>query len=139
MKTIADIEYKVIRTISIKDSFMVNYLSNGIAEVVWSEKLDVIDINILKKLTQIMGTLNEGKKIPVYISTRSFMSLTKEANDYTATEASSKYTRANAVLVDELAKRLLFNFYMLFTKRHVPIKNFSTKDEAFEWLLNFKN
>lgn len=117
---------------------MVNYFSNGIAEVIWSEKLDVIDVAELKKLTQIMGTLNEGKKIPVYISTRSFMTLTKEANDYSATEASSKYTKANAVLVDELGKRLLFNFYVMFTKQHVPIKSFASKEECIQWLLNLK-
>lgn len=67
-----------------------------------------------------------------------FLSVDKKASKYSETGGSSEYTLAHALVIDNLAKRILFNYYVRFTKSKRPIKGFSNKEDAFKWLLDIK-
>jgi len=45
-------------------------------------------------------------------------------------------TIAEAVVIKNLATRIMANFYYKVTKRNFPVKVFDTKQEAINWLLS---
>ncbi len=113
--------------------------SEGIIEIEWDSSIEAIDKHHIEQTTQIIGELGGGKKMPVFVNTYSFMAVTEEARIYTTTKEAHLHTLANAVLIDNLAKKILFNFYIRYTKNSVPIKSFTTKEEAFEWLKSLQS
>lgn len=108
--------------------------SNHIIEVKWDDSLDEISKEHLESLTNIIRELGNTKKMLVYIETYNFMSITSEARTYAASKEASQFTLANAVLVDSLPKKLLFNFYMNINKPVVQTKGFNSKESAINWL-----
>lgn len=138
MKTTLNSPPVIVKTVSVEDNFDVNYYSNGIAEIVWSKNLKIVEICHIKKIQLILKEFGNGEKIPVFLTTRTFLNLSKEANEFSAKKVNSMYTKAYAVLIDELSKRILFNFYLTIFKPEVIYKGFPNKEEAFTWLLSLK-
>lgn len=132
-------EMKIINTISIKDVFSAELYDNSIIEVKWNPELKEIEKYHLIELTNAIKTLGEGKRMRVYITTFDFMNSNEESRAYSTTEAGERYTLANAVLIDSLAKKILFNFYLKFNKPNRPTRAFTLRSQAFEWLLSIKD
>ncbi len=108
--------------------------SDNIIEVKWNPHNDEIEKQHLIELKSLIKELGGGKKMLIYVETFNFMSITAEARQYASTTESSEYTLANAVLVDSLGKKILFNFFMNITTPVVPTKGFNSKEDAIEWL-----
>lgn len=117
-----------------KADFTINFYADGIAEIIWRSGLEMVEQEHLKSLKEELGHLNHGLPVGVYISTLDFLNTTDEAKQYGASEEASEFTLANAVLIDNLGKRILFNFFVRFNKPVRPTKGFSTREKAFEWL-----
>jgi hypothetical protein len=108
--------------------------SDHIIEVKWDDALNEIEKEHLILLTGIIKELGSQKKMLVYIDTYSFIPINAEAREYAVTKEASQFTLANAVLIDSLPKKLLFNFFMRINKPVVHTKGFSTKESAINWL-----
>jgi hypothetical protein len=115
-------------------AFVVKLNQENIIEVEWNPSIEEIEKEHLVLLTNIIKDLGHEEKMLVYIDTCNFMSITPEARSYAATKEASEFTLANAVLVDALPKKLLFNFFLKINKPIVPTKGFSSKEEALSWL-----
>ncbi|MBK7128472.1 MAG: hypothetical protein IPM74_00630 [Crocinitomicaceae bacterium] len=111
--------------------------SIGIIELIWTETVHEVTLKIMEDVANKVGELGEGKRMPVFVATKPFMSLTDEARKFVASDEGQRYTMANATLVDNLGKRILYNFFIKFTKMPTPIKAFKTREDAFEWLEQF--
>ncbi len=61
------------------------------------------------------------------------VSITKEAREYVDQKA-PEFFKASAIISDSLAIRLIINF-MHFFRPSLPLKMFSNKEHAIEWLL----
>lgn len=107
---------------------------NGIVEIVWDTSIKEIEVIHLKEMQETVCELGEGKKTPLHFSMHEFLGITPEATKHATSEEGTKYTLAITVLVDNLAKKLLFNFFMNVNKPKVPTKGFTKKEEAFVWL-----
>ena len=66
-------------------------------------------------------------------------SASKEVRDLANSEEAAKYTRAQAIVVDNLAHRIMGNFIMKFYKAGITVKVFSERNKAEEWLKQFLN
>lgn len=108
--------------------------SDHVIEVKWNSIIDEIEKHHLIQLKNMIQEIGSGKKMLVYVDTYNFMSITPEARQYASSNESSEFTLANAVLIDSLAKKLLFNFFMNISKPAVPTKGFNSKTEAISWL-----
>jgi hypothetical protein len=64
---------------------------------------------------------------------KTFTSITPEAREFAASEESQKFTLANAVLIDSLAKRLVFNFFLRINKPPTPTRGFTSRISAEQW------
>lgn len=64
----------------------------------------------------------------------------KEARDYLSTPELSALSKATAVIADSMLARISANLYLRFAKNATPAptKFFSTKEEALDWLQQFK-
>ncbi len=75
--------------------------------------------------------------MPIFNDSRAVKSIDKEARDFLANEGSEKLS-AVAVLIQSPVGRVVFNFYIHFSKPKVPTKFFLSKEEALAWLEQFK-
>lgn len=106
----------------------------GVVELEWDEKLVEVELQTMIQLREAIFIFGEGKKLPVYISTKPFMNITEDAKKFASSQDGRRFTLATAVLVDNLAKRILYNFYLKFYSSPNPNRAFKTKEEAFSWL-----
>jgi len=120
-------------------NFLKAFLHNkGIIEIHWDPSIDNIETIHLKKMQETVYELGAGQKMPLLFMPHEFLHLTDEGAKYAVSDEGVRYTLAIAVLVDDLAKKLLFNFFLRINKPKKPTKGFSTKAEAFEWLLEIQ-
>ena len=133
---ITEKEIEIIEVYELPKVFKLNLLSNGIIETLWDvENLDITKEH-LSLLIDAIEELGGGKRMRVYLYMKDFTKINKEAMEFSAKVESSRFTLANAVLVNNLAKKLLFNFYIKFSAPTVPTLAFRDKEEAFKWLLS---
>jgi len=110
----------------------------GIIEIVWNTSIEVIEVIHLTQMRQAICDLGNGKKMPIFFTAHDFLQLSKEGAKYATSAEGVTYTLANAVLIDSLAKKIIFNFFLKFNKPLAPTKGFSTREDAFEWLEGMK-
>lgn len=128
-------KYVIIRTEEENGLFQLFIYKNGILEVKWDDQLEEIGLVHMKLLISQIKRIGNGQKMCVYMSVNEFVAITMEALSYAASKECEKVTRASAVLVDNLAKKLVFNFYLRVNKPTTLTRTFGTKEEAFDWLL----
>lgn len=108
---------------------------NGIIEIIWDVNLEMIEVHHLVHAQNSIGNLGEGNKMPIYMTIHEFLSVSNEGRVFASSPEGVKYTLANALLIDSLPKKILFNFFVKFNKPIAPTKGFTTKEDAFNWLL----
>lgn len=134
-----DVETEVYsKVIILEGLFKLTLHNDGIVELDWDENLLEIDLQCMIQLRDGVFNLGQGDKLPVYVSTKPFMNMTEEAKLFASSAEGQKYTLASAVLADNLAKRILYNFYMKFYSSATPNKAFKSREEAFVWLKSLK-
>jgi hypothetical protein len=118
--------------------YTLDLLSNGIVKVVFDSNLNQIEKEHLVALKESLGKLGKGKKLRIYFNVAAFLNISPEGREYSATTDASEFTLCNAILVDSLAKKIAFNFFLNINKPLTPTKAFGKEEEAFEWLLSLK-
>ncbi len=96
----------------------------------------VIELEDAVEVNTIIYNLVEGKPFLslVNVSNR-YGSISTEARDHFAKDPKTQNIRlAEAFIVTNLPMRILANFYKQFHKPNNPIKFFSNKKEAIDWL-----
>lgn len=79
--------------------------------------------------------LGAGKKRPLLVDLREVGSVTREAREYFAGEASEPLVHACALLVKSAVSRIIGNFFIgLNRSKFFPVKLFTDEEEAVEWL-----
>jgi hypothetical protein len=110
---------------------------DGIIEL-YANDHHVYIIEDVKENVKAFGELTGNEKVPVLIIGGSFSSLDDQTREFMATEESLKYSKAEAFLITSLAQKILINFYIKFNKPLVPTRVFTDKEEAIEWLMQYK-
>lgn len=126
---------KVVKRLVYPRVCTVVLLSNGIIELQWDQELKMIEKEHLIQIRNIVGEFGKKAKMPVYVATIDFLTMTPEAREYSASEDAQEYTLGNAVLVDNVAKKILFNFFIRMNNPPTPTKAFANREAAFQWLL----
>src|SRR5690606_17091343 len=89
---------------------------------------------IEKALLQVTG----GTPFMVIMDIRNrYIQFDSDARDYAATEPITKILLAEAILLNNLPSRLLYNFYLKFNRPDYPIRAFTHPEPALEWLKSF--
>lgn len=96
----------------------------------------VIDLDECVKITNAIGDLTDKKKALILMISGNTTSFTSEARAFSASEAGSIYTIADAMIVKNLAQKITVSFYLKINKPIRPSKAFNSESDAIKWLLS---
>ena len=121
--------------INLKKS-IVSLLENNIIHIHLKSHQE-IELTDAQDVLEAMGILSEGKKLPVFIDVGEFVNIDEDVRTFSASKAGNIYTIADAIAVDNIAQKLLGNFYLKNDDPKVPTKIFTNKNDALAWLKEF--
>jgi hypothetical protein len=123
-------------SINLKKS-IVSLIENNIIHIHLKSNQE-IELTDAQEVLEAMGVLSEGKKLPVFIDVREFVNIDDNVRSFSASKGGNIYTVADAIAVDNIAQKLLANFYLKNDDPKVPTKIFTNKNDALAWLREFK-
>lgn len=97
-----------------------------------------ITLENVRKNFEITYNFTNGKKVKTLIDIRniSFNYIPKEVLQYLSDNTYNQYQVAVAVVINNLALKILANFYMKVFKPKVNTKIFDSEEKAMQWLKN---
>lgn len=98
---------------------------------------DVYDVADMKAMLDLMEEANQGKpfKLLMLLNEHEFL-MTKEArNFFNEYEKAARVIIAEAVVINSISTRILYNLLTLLHKPQFPFKAFTNEDDAVKWLL----
>jgi len=111
--------------------------SDGIVLVNYKKNI-TIDADTQLSMREIFKELAPGKKLNYIFSADAGVSFTKDARENSAKSTVDSPIAAYAVIANNLAYRIIANFYLKVNKPKVPFKLFATIEEALIWLRSYK-
>jgi hypothetical protein len=108
----------------------------GIVRVVVKPNAE-ITLEDAKANVEAAVKISGGKKMSVLVDMRPLRSMTREARQHMAGEATAKIAKAQALLVDTGLSKIIGNFLLGLNKPPYPTKMFTSDTEAVEWLRGF--
>lgn len=133
MTTNDDID--IINTIDMAEA-SVTLKTNGIAYVYFKSNC-VLDTVLQLRLLENYLILTEGQPTPFLFHAGDNVTITREARDNATSLEDKSPCIASAVVVNNLAYKLIANFYLQFNKPKRPYKVFTTIADAELWLKQF--
>lgn len=109
---------------------------DGIGYVLLKDNTE-LNIELQTELLKLYDELNDKKLTPFIFEAGEGVTITKEARDNATLIEDISALKASAVVVDNLAYRMIANFYLTFNKPKRPYKVFSKREEAIKWLKQF--
>jgi hypothetical protein len=97
-----------------------------------------VDLEAVKESDKATQEFTGGEKVLMLYDARPHFTLTEDAMEYARKDIFNKQRIATAIVSDKLGIKLMVDYIMNTVKSPIPIKVFSTKEEAMEWLLTFK-
>lgn len=91
-----------------------------------------------KEFVQALQKITKGVPHLILKVPGKHASLDSDARTYMATEEALRFSIAEAVIIRNIAQRMIGNFYLKFDKPKKPIQLFNEIEEAEHWLQTFK-
>ncbi len=120
----------ILKEINIPEA-LIQLRSDGIIHVHY-KKNTTLDLETQRFMRSIYQDLIPGKNLPYIFSASDGVTVTKEARENSNTADSP--IAAYAMIANNIAYRLVANFYLKVNKPLVPSKLFSTFDDAVKWI-----
>lgn len=120
----------ILKEVDIPEA-LIRLRSDGIVHVHYKQNV-TIDIETREMMRELYRELAPNKKLHYIFSAASGVSFTKEARENSGAENSP--IASYAIIANNLAYKLVANFFLRVTKPKAPYKVFSDFDEAVEWL-----
>jgi hypothetical protein len=114
--------------------FIVGLRSDGILHVYYKSNT-VIDVDIQEKVSKAAFELTGNKKCPCLFEAGDYCVLTKEARANAIKKESDFPATVSAVLVQNLAYKMIADFYNKVNKPKQPYKTFRKVEDAVTWLI----
>jgi hypothetical protein len=97
-----------------------------------------IDLESLKEDHMADFPLTGHKDVLALFDARTFFTITREARDYVNSGIMDRTRAATAVLINNVAVRILMNGFLRINRPKTPFKMFTDKEEAVKWLLEIR-
>ena len=97
-----------------------------------------VDLEALKESDKVTEELTKGEKVLMLYDARNHFTLTEDAMEYAQKDIFNKKRIATAIVSDKTGIKITIDYMNKVMKPSIPIKIFSTKEEALAWLLTFK-
>lgn len=127
-----EIEVKIIKQIVFSEATL-SLREDGIVHVFYNDGT-VLDIPLQLKMADAFNTIAEGKPSLFIFEAGEHVQITKEARDNAIKLEDSTPILASAVIADNLAYRLIANFFLKVQKPKGKYKVVANMTEALSWL-----
>lgn len=107
--------------------------NDGIIQINFGNKTD-LDVKEVREILVATGYLTKSEKVLILNIAGSQTSATSAARDFAASDEATIYTLAEAYIVNNLAQKIIGNFYVNFHKPKAPTKIFTNETDAVKWL-----
>ena len=91
-----------------------------------------------REIIKKMGSLSGGQPRPALVDATGTKSIDREARRYFAGHETAKVESAAALIIGSPLSRAIGNFFMGLNKAQIPVRLFTSEDEALEWLRGFR-
>lgn len=112
------------------------YVEAGIFHC-YFKSITLLDMFVAKATVQDRLDFFENTAYPCMFDITQVKQTSKEARDYMANEG-NKLVLASAMLVTSPMLKMMANFYIMVNKPKNPTRLFTSKEDALEWLVQFK-
>jgi len=120
----------IVKEVNIPEA-LIRLRSDGIIHVNYKKNV-TIDIDSQQLMREIYKDLAPGKKLHYIFSAAIGVTFTKEVRENSSGPDSP--IASYAIIANNLAYRIIANFYLKVNKPKVPYKLFPTVEAAVEWL-----
>lgn len=118
------------------DKVFVALRDDGIGYLYFKDNTE-LNIELQLELLDLYNSLKDKELLPFLIEAGDGFTITKEARDNAVSLEEKSAIKASAVVVNNLAYKLIANFYLNFNKPKRPYKVFSKREDAVKWLLQY--
>ncbi|MBK6835697.1 MAG: hypothetical protein IPG89_16040 [Bacteroidetes bacterium] len=119
--------------------YIIGVRDDGIIHVFYKEHTE-LDVKLQLEMLDVYIELCENKPYPFIFEAEEYITVTKEARDNALSLEDKSPLAVSAILVKNLAHKLIADFYLKFNKPRRPYKVFKNFEEGLDWLLKtFKN
>ena len=101
------------------------------------KKIEELTVKDVKEMMDVFGQKSEGKKHPILITVKQFMTIDKDVRELWAEQGRSQYSSADAIVATHVAIKMIANFYIAVNKPAIPTRVFNFEQEAIDWLKTF--
>ena len=133
----SDIKIEPVSTTRELKKAIVFLRSDGIVQINIKENVDELSLDDFIEIVEAIGIVGGGIKRPILSVANGYINVEKEARGFSAGEAGTIYTIADAFVLNSFALKLIGNFYLKIDKPIVPTKMFTNTDYAVQWLKTF--
>jgi hypothetical protein len=109
---------------------------NGVGQMHFKDGI-ILDIPGQLEHLDALNKLTDRQKTPFVVTAGKHVNITPEARDNAIVIEDISPVCATAVIVQNLAYRLIADFYLKINKPKTPYKVFTDKETAFEWCRQF--
>ena len=96
-----------------------------------------IDLSDAKKILQERLEFTNHKDVPVLVIDQGLVSMDRQARDFLSSDLGVKGIRASAIISSSVVNSMLVNFILRISRPNLPVKVFTDKDLAVNWLKTF--
>jgi hypothetical protein len=109
---------------------------DGVGQMHFKDEI-ILDVPGQMEHLDALNKIANGQKIPFVVTAGKHVNITPEARDNAILIEDRSPVAATAVVVQNLAYRLIADFYLKINKPKTPYKVFTDKNAAFEWCMQF--
>ncbi len=120
------------------DQVIVTLRPDGIVHVSFLPHTE-ITVEFQQVLLDMYNEVTGGKKSLFVFDGGEFVSITKEARENAVAIEETTPTKASAIVVKNLAQKIIADFYYKVNRPKQPYKVFWQFDKAIEWLLAIRD
>lgn len=131
MRELTD-QYGVVKSVEIPEALICLYKANIVH--VRYKKNTTLDVELQERMHKLYRELVGNKKVPFIFSADEGFSITKEARERSVEKMKGSPILCYVLIADNLAYRIIANFYLKINKPKIKHKLFSDLGEAFNWL-----
>ncbi len=98
-----------------------------------------INLDAAKIILKERLEFTNHKDMPVLVIDSGLVSMNKEARDFLSSPEGVKGIRASAIISSSVVNSMLVNFILKISRPNLPVKVFTSRKAAEEWLKTFVN
>lgn len=93
-----------------------------------------VSLEMTKKGYEFLDRNGGGRFYNLY-QFESYAEMDPEVRDWAADTSGNNYTYCDALIISNLAQKIIANFYIKFNKPKMPTKIFTSTEKAMDWIL----